>query len=85
MSLNGVIVNGHHPDVEVYKYLGGPLGFDEKTHRYFVDLVEYEKKPVISLICIADKNCSIDDIPSWMHEKYEIAMLKLDFSSYSDK
>lgn len=84
MSLNGVIVDGHRPDVEVYVYLGGPLGFDENIHRYCVALVEYESKPVISLICVTDKNCSIENIPSWMHEIFEIAMLKLDYS-YSNK
>ena len=85
MSLNGVIVDGHHPDVDIYEYLGGPLGYDEKIHRYCVDLVEYEGKPVISFICVTDKNCSIENIPAWMHETFEIAKLKLDFSSYSDK
>lgn len=85
MSLNGVIVDGHHPDVDIYEYLGGPLGYDEKIHRYCVDLVEYENKPVISFICVTDKNCSIENIPAWMHETFEIAKLKLDFSSYSDK
>ena len=80
MSLNGVIVDGHHPDVEVYMFLGiGPLGYDERIHRYCVDLLEYESKPVISFICLTDKNCSIEDIPAWMYEKFEIAMLKLAF------
>lgn len=79
MSHNGVIVDGHHPDVDIYEYLGGPLGYDEKIHRYCVDLVEYEGKPVISFICIADKDCSIENIPAWMHDKFEIAMLKLAF------
>lgn len=85
MSLNGVTVDGHNPDIDIYEYLGGPLGYDERIHRYCVDLLEYESKPVISFICLTDKNCSIEDIPAWMHETFEIAKLKLDFSSYSDK
>ena len=85
MSLNGVTVDGHNPDIDIYEYLGGPLGYDERIHRYCVDLVEYENKPVISFICVTDKNCSIENIPAWMHETFEIAKLKLDFSSYSDK
>ena len=52
MSLNGVIVDGHHPDVD---------------------------------ICIADKDCSIENIPDWMYDKFDIGMIKLDFSSYSGK
>ena len=85
MSLNGVIVDGHHPDVDIYEYLGGPLGYDEKIHRYCVDLVEYEGKPVISFICVSDKDCSIENIPDWMHDKFYIGMIRLDFSSYSCK
>ena len=85
MSFNGEKVNGHHTDVDVYYYLGGCKGYDEKTHRYCVDLVEYEAKPVISFICVTDKDCSIENIPDWMQEKFEIAMLQLDFSSYGEK
>ena len=85
MSLNGEIVDGHHPDVDIYEYLGGPLGYDEKIHRYCVDLVEYEGKPVISFICVTDKNCSIENIPDWMYDKFDIGMIRLDFSSYSGK
>ena len=85
MSFEGAICNGHYPDVDIYKYLGGPLGYDEKIHRYCADLIEYESKPVISLICISDKNCSVKNIPAWMEDKFEIAMLKLDFSSFCDK
>ena len=79
MSLNDEIIDGHHPDVDVYNYLGGPLGFDEKVHRYCVDLIEYETKPVISFICVADKNCSVDDIPEWIKEQFEIALLSLEY------
>ncbi len=85
MSLNGVIVDGHHPDVDIYEYLGGPLGYDEKIHRYCIDLVEYEGKPVISFICVADKDCSIENIHDWMYDKFDIGMIRLDFSSYSGK
>ena len=80
-SFNSAKVNGHNTDVDVYYYLGGNIGYDEITHRYCVDLVEYEAKPVISFICVADKDCSIENIPDWMQEKFEIAMLQLDFSS----
>lgn len=79
MSLNGVIVDYHHPDVDLYKYLGGALGYDEEVHRYCVGLVEYEAKPVISFICVTDKNCSVENIPEWMKEEYEIAMLELPY------
>ena len=85
LLLNGIIIDGHHSDIDAYVYLGGPLGYDEKTHRYCVDLVEYEKKPVISFICIENINCSVEDIPAWMQDKFEIAIINLDFSSYSDK
>ena len=76
MAYNGQIVNGHHSDVDIYEYLGGPLGYDEKIHRYCVNLAKYESKLVISLMCIADKNCSVEDIPAWMTEEFEIFMLK---------
>ena len=79
MSLNGVIVDYHHPDVDLYKYLGGALAYDEKVHRYCVGLIEYEAKPVISFICVADKNCSVGNIPEWMKEEFEIAMLELPY------
>ena len=85
MFLNGEMVDGHHPEVDMYDYLGGPLGYGEKIHRYCAALVEYEAKPVISFICVADNNCSVEDIPGWMKEQFEIVMLKLDFSSYGDK
>ncbi len=74
-TLNGVTID-YHSDADIYEYLGGPLAYDEKTHRFCVDLVEYEGKPVISIICVADKNCSVENIPDWMHEKFEITMLK---------
>ena len=76
LSLNGVSVDGHNPDVDIYEYLGGPLGFDEKVHRYCVNLIEYEAKPVISLICVQDKNCSVENIPTWIKEQFEVVMLK---------
>ena len=85
LSFNGEVCDGHHTDVDVYEYLGGPLGYDEKTHHYLADLVKYECKPVISFICVADSNCSVGDIPAWIKEQFEIAMLKLDFSSSGDK
>jgi hypothetical protein len=76
MSLGSVIVDGHHPDVDIYEYYGGPLSYDEKIHRYCVDLCEYEGKPVISFISLSDKNCSIENIPAWMFDEFEIAILK---------
>lgn len=78
LSLNGVTVNGHYPDIDIYEYLGGPLGFDEKVHRYCVDLLEYEAKPVISLICVQDKNCSVEDIPVWMKEQFAVFLFSND-------
>lgn len=77
----GEAVDGHHPEVDYYEYLGGPLGFDETIHRYCVDLIEYDGKPVISFICMADKNCSVEDIPAWIKEDFEIALLQLDVIS----
>ena len=86
MSLNGEICNGHHPEIDIYKFLESANNrYDERTLQYCVDLVEYEGKPVISLICTDSKDYSIENIPAWMHDKFEIAMLKLDFSSYSGK
>ncbi len=79
VSLNDVIVDYHHSDVDFYEYLGGPLAYDEKIHRYCVSLVEYEAKPVISFICVTDKNCAVEDIPAWMEEEFEIAMLELPY------
>lgn len=79
VSLNGVIVDYHHSDVDFYEYLGGALAYDEKIHRFGVALVEYEAKPVISFICVTDKNCAVEDIPAWMKEEYEIAMLELPY------
>jgi len=77
MSLNGEICDGHHTDVDLYKYLGGPLAYDEKIHRYCVGLIEYEAKPVISMICVCDNNCSVENIPVWMQDEFEICMLEL--------
>ena len=85
ISLNGDTVDGHNPSVDIYEYLGGCLGFDEKVHHYCIDLIEYEAKPVISFFCVTDKNCSVENIPVWMKEQFEIAMLKIDGSSFADK
>ena len=79
ISLNGVIVDEHHSDVDFYEYLGGPLAYDEKIHRYCVSLFEYEAKPVISFICVTDKNCAVEDIPEWMEKEFEIAILELPY------
>ena len=80
ISLNGIIIDYHHSDVDFYEYLDSSyLGYDEKIHRYCVSLVEYEAKPVISFICVTDKNCSVENIPAWMKEEYEIAMLELPY------
>lgn len=76
MSLNGEICDGHHTDVDLYQYLGGPLAYDEKIHRYCVGLIEYEAKPVISMICVSDKNCSVENIPEWMKDEFEISLLE---------
>jgi hypothetical protein len=74
-----VIIDGHSPEVEFYKNLGGPLGYDEEHHRYCVGLCKYESKPVISFICISDKLCSIDSIPEWMYNEFDIVMLDLKY------
>jgi hypothetical protein len=79
LSINGVIVDGHKPEVQLYEYLGGPLAYDEKIHRYCIDLFEYEVKPVISFICVTDKNCSVDRIPEWIKEKFEVVLLELPY------
>lgn len=81
----GMICDGHKPDVDIYEYLGGALAYDEEIHRYCVGLTEYEAKPVISLMCVADKISSVENIPEWMKESFEIAMLKLDFSGFGNK
>ena len=66
-------------EVEFYKNLGGCLGYDEEHHRYCVGLCKYESKPVISFICISDKLCSIDSIPEWMYNEFDIVMLDLKY------
>ncbi len=76
ISLNGVIIDYHHSDVDFYEYLGSYLAYDEKIHRYCVSLFEYEAKPVISFICVTSKNCAVEDIPEWMEKEFEIAMLE---------
>lgn len=77
LSINGVICDGHEPEIDFYDYLGGYLGYDETVHRYCIDLLEYENKPVISLICVTDTNCSPDSIPVWMEDSFDIAKLVL--------
>ena len=73
-SWNGNVYDLHHPEIDLYEYLGGPLGYDEKIHHYCVGLAEYEAKPVISMICIGDKGCSIENIPAWIEKQFDIVM-----------
>lgn len=78
-TFNGEVIDYHHSDIDLYEYLGGPLGYDEKVHRFCVGLTKYGKKPVISFVCVADNNCSIDDIPTWMQNEFEIRMFNCSF------
>ena len=79
------IVVRHRPEIELYKYLGGCLGYDEDHHRYCVELCKYESKPVISFICVLSKLCSIDCIPEWMYDEFEILMLERDLEIIKEK
>ncbi|MBR6417169.1 MAG: hypothetical protein IKS22_13895 [Bacteroidales bacterium] len=78
MSFNGDIIDEHHPEIDVYEYTGGPLGYDKKILSYCRDLVDYEdlEKPVLCLFCLEDKNCSLDDIPEWVCDDFEIDLIK---------
>ena len=66
-------------DVDLYYYLGAYLWYDEEIHRYAVGLCNAESKPVISFFCVEDKGCSIEEIPAWMEDEFEIVMLKLNY------
>jgi hypothetical protein len=72
-ALNQVVNND---DVDYYEYLGGPLGYSEDFHHRCVEYFENKHKPVISFICVEDKNCSVENIPTWIYEQFEVVMLK---------
>ncbi len=78
-SLNGVELGALHPDVELYGYLGGYISYDEPTHKFCVNCVEFEGKPVISYFCIENKGCAVEDIPDWFYDAFEIVMLQLPY------
>ena len=67
---------GNNDDVDFYEYLGGRLGYSEQFHRICVDCFEKTHKPVISFICVEEANCSVENIPAWIYEQFEVVMLK---------
>ena len=75
--LNGNVVDDHHPEVDVYKYLG--CSYAVAVHRYCVDYFKYEGKPVVSFVCVSDKDCEIENIPAWIYEEFEVILLQLNY------
>ncbi len=73
MMVQGVTCDGHKPSIKVYVHLGTKYFYN--VLHYCVDLCEYEAKPVIFLICEADKDCSVEDIPTWVNDDFEIVRL----------
>ncbi len=74
MIINGEVCDGHHPDTKVYVHLG--TGFFENVLQYSVNLFEYENhKSVIYMVCGSDKGCSLENIPQWVYEKFEIVQI----------
>jgi len=74
-ALNHIIIN--NDDVDFYEYLGDDLlGYSEQFHHICVDCFEKTHKPVISFICVEEANCSVENIPAWIYEQFEVVMLK---------
>lgn len=73
--LDGNVVDNHHPEVDVHKYLG--CSYAVAVHRYCVDYFKYEGKPVVSFVCVSDKDCQIENIPAWIYEEFEVMLLQL--------
>ncbi len=59
----------------VHKYLG--CSYAVAVHRYCVDYFKYEGKPVVSFVCVSDKDCQIENIPAWIYEEFEVVLLQL--------
>lgn len=74
MEIEGVVCDGHKPEVEVYIQLG--TQYYENVLRYCVNLLEYENKPVLFIICEADMNAGEEYIPAWVHSEFEIMRLE---------
>ena len=74
--LDGNVVDNHYPEVDVHKYLG--CSYAVAVHRYCVDYFKYEGKPVVSFVCVSDKDCQIENIPAWIYEEFEVRLLQLD-------
>ena len=73
--LDGNVVDNHCPEVDVHKYLG--CSYAVAVHRYCVDYFKYEGKPVVSFVCVSDKDCQIENIPAWIYEEFEVRLLQL--------
>ena len=69
--LNGIVVDSHKPEVDVYFYLEGHPFYDKVNLRYCAGLAKYENKPVISLICDVSENA-----PDWVYEEFEVLIIK---------
>lgn len=70
MKVGDVVCNGHKPEVKVYINLG--ITYIEKDLRYCINLLEYENKPVIFIVCESDKNAGLENIPAWVNSEFEI-------------
>lgn len=71
MIINGEVCDGHRSDTKMYVHLG--TGFYENILQYSVNLFEYENhKPVIYMVCESYKDCSLENIPQWVYEKFKI-------------
>ena len=73
MKVQDVICDGHKSDVKLYTHLG--INYCDKVLHYCVNLLEYETKPVIYIVCKADNTCSIDNIPEWVKDEFDIVRL----------
>lgn len=74
MEIAGVVCDGHKPEVDVYVQLG--TQYFESVLHYCVNLLEYENKPVLFIICEADMNAGEEYIPAWVHSEFEIMRLE---------
>ena len=80
--LNGKTVDAHKPETDLYLYLEGTPLLDIEALNYCIGLFQYEKKPVICMICTTGKDTRIDNFPAWLSDGLEI--VKYDDSKIED-
>lgn len=73
-KLNGIQCDGHKPEVEVYVNLW--TTYFENILRYGINILEYEGKPVVIIVCETDKMAGVDQFPEWVNSEYEIVQLQ---------